>query len=354
MIYLWFLNTCIFYCVSGMSEYNETLCPIAHYCAEASEPVLCPAGRMRPNPGAGAPTECPLCRPGYYCPNDTENTMGIPCNATYECPEGASIPVYCRPGHYCPQMTGTPPICPGGYYCPAATDIPILCEYPDYCPEGSNATRMCNLGYQSMNHAGLRQNMSVSCRICPAGTYSNSTNRSSCDTCPSGYYCPPGTGNGDTHECPVGSYCPIGSGEPLPCLAGSYGKRARAASPSDCALCPAQYYTDIPGMKACKPCGSSAESKVGSVLCTCRGKYRSFQPSDGSCTCESGYIYYDETDLRKEEGNSEDDCQPRVDTRCSADEARDSSTRQCVKVNRVDCSEECGADGGNFNADFGK
>ncbi len=35
--------------------------------------------------------DCPLCTPGYYCPNDTVNVHGIPCRSTYECPEGMKI-----------------------------------------------------------------------------------------------------------------------------------------------------------------------------------------------------------------------------------------------------------------------
>ena len=77
-----------------MSEYEWNLCPPGYFCLEGDEPRLCPAGRMRDTPGAGAPDDCPLCRPGYYCPNDTVNTQGIPCRETYECPEGQFVFLY--------------------------------------------------------------------------------------------------------------------------------------------------------------------------------------------------------------------------------------------------------------------
>lgn len=63
--------------MTGMADYTAYLCPIGHYCLEAEEPALCPAGRMRDTPGAANYTDCPLCRDGYYCPNDTINTMGM-------------------------------------------------------------------------------------------------------------------------------------------------------------------------------------------------------------------------------------------------------------------------------------
>jgi hypothetical protein len=62
-----------------------------------------------------------VCRAGYYCPNDTINVDGIPCEETFECPEGSALPAECRPGRYCPALTGIGIICPAGYYCPNAT-----------------------------------------------------------------------------------------------------------------------------------------------------------------------------------------------------------------------------------------
>ena len=34
-----------------------------------------------------------------------------------------------------------------------------------------------------------------------------------------------------------------------------------------------------------------------------------FSLSDGSCYCKSGFVYYDDVDVKKEEGNSDKDCQ---------------------------------------------
>ena len=64
-------------------------CPEGHYCEEGTtEPQPCTGGRMSTTTGRVSNEDCPLCTPGYYCPNDTINVHGIPCRSTYECPEG--------------------------------------------------------------------------------------------------------------------------------------------------------------------------------------------------------------------------------------------------------------------------
>lgn len=328
-----------------MADYSTYPCPPGYYCLSGQEPILCPAGRMRNSSGAADYADCDLCRPGYYCPNDTINTQGIPCRGTYECPTGSPIESDCRPGHYCPPVTGTPPICPPGYYCPNATETPILCIYPFYCPEGSNMTLACDLGYQALTHAGIRYDKAMSCRICPPGYYGNSTTRATCELCPAGFYCPEGTGHGNTNPCLIGTYCPIGSDHPTNCPAGYRGEKLRAESFYDCHGCPAGTYSDTEAATHCKPCGSSSYSTGNSSICTCLGKYRSFQKSVGSCVCLSGYIYYDETDTQQTEENSDEDCQQIVDTRCTEYEVRLSSTRQCVLKENVDCNAGCDSSG---------
>lgn len=53
----------------------------------------------------------------------------------------------------------------------------------------------------------------------------------------------------------------------------------------------------------------------GSSSCTCIGKNRSFQPSDGSCLCRTGFIFYNELDFKSSTSDSELDCQPEVSPR---------------------------------------
>lgn len=112
---------------------------------------------------------------------------------------------------------------------------------------------------------------------------------------------------------------------PQACSPGSFGNVALATAPSDCLACPPNTFTNLINQTACRPCGSSATSNEGQATCTCLGKYRYFQVSDGSCDCLSGYVFYDTTDNRKIEGNSDLDCQPEV------------WKRFCAHMNRLVC-----------------
>ncbi|XP_033646870.1 uncharacterized protein LOC117306372 isoform X1 [Asterias rubens] len=345
-----------FYCQeTGMTNSSFLPCYEGHYCEEGTtEPQPCTGGRMSTTTGRVSNEDCPLCTPGYYCPNDTINIHGIPCRPTYECPEGAAIEVTCRPGHYCEGVTGDPPLCPGGNYCPLGSSAYTQCFYPKYCPEGSEVPLECPLGSRAMNHAGLRVYSNESCNLCPAGTYGNHTERFECAQCIEGYYCPIGTGNPENFPCPIGYYCPAGSGEPFPCPAGLYGNIIKAIRSDQCQPCPANTFNNMLGQKACRPCGSSAAAQEGSVTCDCTGKYRSFQTTSGSCVCWSGYVFYNEVDLSETEGNNDGDCQLKVDDRCELSQARDASERKCVDPGTYDCTVMCGADDGTFDVDLGR
>ncbi|KAI8480901.1 hypothetical protein Bbelb_413740, partial [Branchiostoma belcheri] len=339
--------------VTGMSDHTQSPCPVGHYCLEASDPEPCPAGQMRNVTGSGAPEECPLCRPGYYCPAGIPNVNGFPCAPHFECPEGAVNETICRPGHYCPGVTGTPPICPGGYYCPEGSNNYTICEYPSYCPEGSDQQWPCDLGWMPVNVTGLRDELSKACLICPVGTYRNDSAWDYCEPCPGGYYCPEGTDQYLTNPCPIGYYCPNGTGEPIPCRPGSYGNINLAYDYGQCFECPVNTFNHLFGQKACFPCGSSATAAKGSSHCECIGKYRAFQESDGSCICEPGYVYYNEANLMVTEGNSDADCQSRVDVRCDLDQVRLAGTRTCVYPSQYDCTPTCGDRGGSLSIELG-
>ena len=343
---------CFCPCRTGIADYLVNPCPVGHYCAEASEPYFCPAGRMRPLPGAGKPDDCTLCREGYYCPNDTDNTKGIPCEETFACPKGTAIPDECHPGRYCRALSGVGTICPAGYYCPNATGSnPYECPYPTYCETGSNRTYLCPLGYSAVPHAGLRTRLDISCQICPAGTYGNHSQRLWCEICPPGYYCPEGTGMGDSNPCPVGYYCPNNSAMAIPCPAGMYGKDQKAEAMNQCYECPESTFNNAAGQKACRPCGSSASAGLGQSRCECIGKFRAFQTSDGACRCLSGYLYYDEGDRGQTDSNSDKDCQPIVRPRCSPPTVRQASTGICENPDTYDCSSACYRGSGTLQED---
>lgn len=54
---------------------------------------------------------------------------------------------------------------------------------------------------------------------------------------------------------------------------------------------------------------------LGSSSCTCIGKNRAFQHSDGSCLCRTGFVFYNELDFKSSTSDSELDCQPEVSRR---------------------------------------
>ena len=91
-----------------------------------------------------------------------------------------------------------------------------------------------------------------------------------------------------------------------------YGNLTRRTKQSDCLPCPVDTFNNLKGMQSCRPCGSSARAILGQAKCKCLGLHRSFQVSDGSCECESGYLFYDEVDVKQTEGNSDKPCQPIV------------------------------------------
>jgi hypothetical protein len=57
-----------------------------------------------------------------------------------------------------------------------------------------------------------------SCPLCLGGTFAAKPfGSTSCDACPAGYACPPGTSSWARLNCGRGNYCPDGSAEPIPC-----------------------------------------------------------------------------------------------------------------------------------------
>lgn len=156
---------------------------------------------------------------------------------------------------------------------------------------------------------------------------------------------PTGTKDYQVNPCPAGYTCPIGSSQPTPCSPGTFGNGTRAQSANDCHPCPAGTFNHLRAQKACFPCGSSSTSQAGwirplrldqvsfwimeltrksmscmcpsgSASCTCSGKNRAFQHSDGSCLCRTGFIFYDKLDFKSSTADSGLDCQPEV-SRCT-------------------------------------
>ena len=55
--------------------------------------------------------------------------------------------------------------------------------------------------------------------------------------------------------------------------------------------------------------------------CRCIGAKRAFQPSDGSCICQKGHVFFDEAQVESTE-DSKLNCQKLIFERCSGTQVR--------------------------------
>ncbi|XP_028816958.1 zonadhesin [Denticeps clupeoides] len=310
------------YCNStGLTDLSGFSCPSGFWCTGSGPPVPCPAGTMRAQPGAAAPSDCEPCPPGYFCPDPRSTghskTAGIPCRPSYQCPKGSVEEMLCTAGYYCGPQTGEPKKCPAGYFCPEGSytyNTPQqVCLFPYFCSVGSSTPLPCSGGFLPLNTSGLRDSELSGCAPCLAGTYRPAeVSELNCLPCPPGYHCPAGTEHYSRNLCPLGYVCPKGSARPVPCPPGYYGNHTGAKLLEDCHQCPAGTFNNLPAQSACFPCGSSASSETGSSSCSCIGKNRAFQQSDGSCVCKAGFVFYNQMDFKSTSMDSDLDCQPEV------------------------------------------
>ncbi|XP_034557340.1 zonadhesin [Notolabrus celidotus] len=348
---------------TGLTDYSSSPCPPGFWCRGTGPPILCPTGTKRPLPGAAAPNQCEPCTGGTFCPDPwltgQPNVEGIPCRASYQCPTGAVSERPCRAGSYCGPQTAEPRVCPGGYFCPEGSQSyhhpKQLCPFPYYCPANSSGMKSCEGGSMPVNTSGLRGSKSSSCSVCEGGTYRPYLSPIPyCPQCPAGYFCPAGTSHYKSNACPVGYVCPMGSTQPIPCPPGFFGNLTHAETiTGDCQPCPTGTFNHLPAQKACFPCGSSSTSAAGSSSCSCIGKNRAFQPSDGSCLCRTGFIFYNELDFKSSTSDSEFDCQPEVNKRCATGQVRLAASRACVSPSLHSCNITCGPHGGTLDVEMG-
>lgn len=223
------------YCVDGI---NPVDCPQGFFCPSGTGIVwqVCPAGTYGNNVGFSQVSECTQCDGGQYCGTTNLTAPSGPCDAGYYCNSGSdsSQPSNftsgdagpCPVGHYCESGTQVPTPCPigtfgnetllqaasdctdctPGYFCDATglVEPTGICDEGFYCSGGSNSSSPpsvsatggpCPIGKYCTNATSVPID-------CPAGTYNDAEQQSSCTDCPAGFFCP--SGSSTISECPPG------------------------------------------------------------------------------------------------------------------------------------------------------
>jgi len=262
-------------------------CPVGYYCpigtSGSDNKVKCPAGTFSNDLNLSEVGECLPCPPGKYCLEGTSNPSANKCTAGFYCVKGSGeqspgtntyqigseINGKCPKGFYCPEETESPIPCPVGTYNPdeSKTDASecVACPAGKYCDEvGIDDTdiqnKLCSPGFLCISgsqtptptdgtkgkkcDAGNYCQEGTTAQVqCPAGSYEprKGTSSSTCQTCPTGYFCPIGS-TGPT-ICPMKNYCPAGSGSATPCPNGRYNDDLTGLeSSSQCKECPSGFY----------------------------------------------------------------------------------------------------------------
>ena len=162
------------------------------------------------------------------------------CPEPETCPECPATPT-CPPTITCPTVTCPErPTCPPERTCPECPPTPSCAEHPT-CPE-------------CPGHPTCPPEITCppqrTCPECPPTP--------TCPEHPTCPQCPP------TPTCPEHPTCPTASTCPTPrCPAGSYPHE------SNCAACPANFFSSSAGSTSCLRCPGGSTSKPGSSQCDC-------------------------------------------------------------------------------------
>ena len=287
-----------------LNSVNSTNCS----CTGNTEEI---GGRCWPGTFCPAASGCPLsCLPGMFCDDYELVTPTGPCNEGYYCSGDASSAApedsICPQGHYCPEGSSIPTGCPSGTFsstignpnishCTLCTEghfcAGIGLSIPDgecfggyYCPRGqrvadpSNFT--CPRGAFCINGSSLPER-------CPRGFYQLEIGKSSCSSCPSGYFCDPEMfssfddtsgvmiGVVDPVICLAGYYCPEETmfSTQFPCPSGTYSNATGLHNKEQCLNCPEEMYCDDEGLT--EPTGRCSPGYY------CVSKANTSQPMDG-------------------------------------------------------------------------
>jgi hypothetical protein len=274
--------------------------------------AICPAGTFLMQvdaPSVSSPTGNRIC---YSCTGGRYSPDGVVGLASYDdcylCPLGKSSPVF----EYYQRILLI-----------SSTSPQTTCHS---CPQGTYAA------LDTIDWTFRAGDSTIpACKVCPAGSYTNQAESTSCHLCPFGKTsqafasacvdCAPGNFSNEAidtlssfvtsqcYACQPGTYSPNpGSTLCLECQPGSYSSQT---STSACVLCPVGTFSQDVGANSsstCRPCNQGKVSARGSIACTdcpegsfaangqcllCpHGKYTDVQGSTYCFTCDAGTISY--------------------------------------------------------------
>ena len=220
--------------------------------------LLCDRGTFLSSAGSTRPDACLPCRPGWYS-NLTGASVCLRCSpGLFSNASGSTSCTNCSSGGYqTGSAASTCSLCLAGMFSALAgrtsTSVCVRCRAGQFSSVmGSSSCFMCDFGtYQTGSGSSACRNCSAGsygdalgsgnsvCSLCVAGTYSTSLAASSVSTC---VQCPPGyvssvvgskSGTACSQcargkfsspagtaclACPSGTYCPAGSGIPIQCV----------------------------------------------------------------------------------------------------------------------------------------
>ncbi|GAB9469615.1 hypothetical protein Gpo141_00006888 [Globisporangium polare] len=299
-------NQCVdcpagFYCGSP-ATIQPVMCPKGSYCPKSTSlPVKCPPGTYSGLEGLVAVNQCEPCPAGFFCDsyglsapsgkcfegfvctqsspvaNPVNQTFGQICPAGYYCPEGSGAGVQCPNGTFRGSIGGTSlnscTSCPGGLYCggTALTTPTGNCRDGYFCASRASSATPSDTITGDICPAGFYcRGATITPVKCAAGTYTVNPGQSICSTCPERYFCD-GVSTDRLLDCPTGYYCPLGTGAfPVPCPVGAFSNRTKIANATECRPCTPGFYCETEGLAApsgaCAPgfyCPTASENKFG-------------------------------------------------------------------------------------------
>ena len=216
-----------FYCPPGSTKADQMACSPGNYCPTGTPLQLkCPLGTFSNASNNSNQSDCFPCTAGYFCHDRGLTSPTGECNSGYYCPEGQTEPTpsefLCPPGHFCTEGTPIPLDCaPGTYQAFFGMSSCDVCPSGFFCDpylknssSGVSVPTKCPPGFYCFEGTAIKYQYP-----CPPGTFSNISglhDESGCKICSSGMYCEDQGSTEPTGFCFAGHYCTLGAISPTP------------------------------------------------------------------------------------------------------------------------------------------